>query len=127
VRGLFIGILILLVGIFAFSIYMYKLTSDLSEDLFSSLEQLKQAVEEEEWEKAALDLQQLNKSWKKADAWWTPLMDHRELDHLDQTITRISGFVRQRQQEDAFVEIGVSRRLVEKVQEREGLSMRNIF
>ncbi len=126
-RGLFIGIIVLLAIILGFSIYMYKLTEDLSQGLYASLEQLKTAVEEEEWEKASLDLQQLDKNWKKADAWWTPLMDHRELDQLDQTITRIDGFVRQRQQEDAFVEINVSRRLVERIQERENLSMRNIF
>ncbi|NMA14712.1 MAG: DUF4363 family protein [Clostridia bacterium] len=126
-RGMFIGIMLLLVVVLSFSVYMFKLTNDLSQDLFTSLEELKLAVEEGEWEKAAQDLQQLNKSWKKADAWWTPLMDHRELDNLDQTITRVSGFIQQRQQEEAFVEIGVSRRQVEKILERESLSMRNIF
>jgi ABC-type transport system involved in cytochrome bd biosynthesis fused ATPase/permease subunit len=126
-RGMFIGIMLLLIVVLSFSAYMYKLTNDLSQDLSASLEQLKQAVEEGEWEKAAKDLQQLNRSWKKADAWWTPLMDHRELDNLDQTITRVSSFIQQRKQEEAFVEISVSRRLVEKIRERESLSMRNIF
>lgn len=126
-RSLFIGTLILLAIILAFSLHMYKLTSELSQELFSNLEQLKRAVEEEQWDKTALYLQQLNKSWNRADAWWTPLMDHRDLDHLDQTIVRIGGFIRQHCQEDALVEINVAKRLVERVRERESLSVRNIF
>lgn len=126
-KGLFIGIIVLLVIVTTFSIYMYNLTSEISQDLLSNLNQLKQVVEKEQWDKAMLKLEELKKSWGRADAWWTPLMDHRELDHLDQTIVRIIGFVHQYRQGDSLVEIDVAVRLVERVRARESLNIKNIF
>lgn len=126
-KGLFIGIMVLLAAIVAFSIYTYTLTSEISGDLFANLEQLKEMVEDEKWNETVLYLDELDKKWSRADTWWTPLMDHRELDHLDQTIVRIRTFVQQQRKEDALVEIKVAIRLVERVVERESLSIKNIF
>ncbi len=126
-KGIFIGIILLLAVILTFSMYMYHLTSEISEDLFSNLEELKKKVEEEQWSETALCLEDLSKNWNRADSWWTPLMDHRELDLLDQTIVRIEGLVRQYRREDALVEIKVAGRLIERVLERESVSIKNIF
>ena len=54
-------------------------------------------------------------------------MDHSELDLLDRTIIRIDGLVRQHRKEDALVEIKVAERLIERVLNRESLSIKNIF
>ena len=55
-RGLFIGIIVLLAIITAFSIYAYNLTSEISQDLLSNLKQLRQVVEKEQWDEAMLKL-----------------------------------------------------------------------
>ncbi len=126
-RGLFVGIIVLLAIILTFSIYMYNLTSDLSEDLSYDLEQLKQQVERENWDETALYLEKLNKNWDRADAWWTPLMDHREIDQIDQTIIRVIGFVHQHRKEDALLEITVAMKMVERVLEMEGVGIKSVF
>lgn len=126
-KGLFIGIIVLLAVILTFSMFIYHLTSEISEGLFYNLEELMKKVEEEQWSETALCLERLNKKWNRADAWWTPLMDHSELDLLDQTIIRIDGLVRQHRKEDALLEIKVAERLIERVFKRESLSIKNIF
>ncbi|NLX90663.1 MAG: DUF4363 family protein [Firmicutes bacterium] len=126
-RGLFIGIIVLLAIITAFSIYTYNLTSEISQDLLSNLKQLRQVVEKEQWDEAMLKLKELDENWDRADTWWTPLMDHRELDHLDQTIVRIIGFVHQCRTGDSLIEIDAATRLVERVRARESLNVKNIF
>ena len=58
-KGLFIGIIVLLAVILTFSMFIYHLTSEISESLFSNLEELMKKVEEEQWSETALCLERV--------------------------------------------------------------------
>ncbi len=122
-----IGISALIIVLISFSIYVFYQTSLIADELQSSLEQLEQKIEKEEWEKAELETEKLKRRWSKADAWWTPLMDHQEIDILSQSIVRIDRLVDMRRQEEALIEISVGRAMVQSIYEMQRPDIKNIF
>ena len=121
------GMVVLLLVIVGFASFIYHQTSEISEDLVASLSTIQQRVEQGEWEEAGKEITQLRAHWERADRWWTPFMDHREIDTLDQSITRATSLVKIRLQDEALVELDVAMRMVQRVRDREGINLSNIF
>lgn len=114
-------------GILIFATFMFFHTDDLSGAILADLHTLEQKVENEQWKEAAGDVGKLMKSWDRADAWWTPFMDHRETECIDMSIVRVAGWVDMRSKRDALVEINVARRMVQGIAEKEKPNLKNIF
>ena len=119
--------LILLGVIFAFATVMNNKTVEISDDLLITLKEVRDSVENEQWNKADDNLDSLRDQWERADDFWTPFMDHREVDMLEESIVRISSFVEENQKEDALAEINVAINMVERLRNREGPNIENIL
>jgi len=120
-------IIVLLVIIVGFATFNYFHTAAIAGDLQDSLSSIRQHLEHEEWEHAQQVIDQLNSHWERADRWWTPFMDHREIDLLDQSIGKVSSLVEVRLQKEALVEVKVAKRMVHRIMEREGINLSNFF
>ena len=119
--------IVLLVVIVGFASFIYYQTSTIAGDLQDSLYSIQQQLDQENWEQAHEEINQLNVHWEKADRWWTPFMDHREIDMLDQSIGRVSSLVEVRLKEEALVEVKTAKRMVSRIMDREGINLSNIF
>ncbi len=117
----------LLIIIIGFSFFVYYENSAISGDLLDSLSGIKQHLEKEKWEKVHDEIKQLNSHWEKADRWWTPFMDHREVDMVGNSIDRVASLAKVRLKEEALVEVSSAMRLVKRILDREGFSLSNIF
>lgn len=117
----------MVVVINGFAYFSLQYTSSLSEDIIDTLEIIREKVEKECWETVSDDLDRLEKQWEKADAWWTPLMDHREIDLLEQTLVRAIQNIEVKQKNEALVEIVLAKRMTRKIKEKEQPSIKNIF
>ena len=124
---LIVGIVLMVVVINGFAYFSLQYTSSLSEDIIDTLEIIREKVEKECWETVSDDLDRLEKQWEKADAWWTPLMDHREIDLLEQTLVRAIQNIEVKQKNEALVEIVLAKRMTRKIKEKEQPSIKNIF
>ncbi|MGI5875279.1 MAG: DUF4363 family protein [Dethiobacteria bacterium] len=121
------GTAILIGAILILATFMFFQTSALSENLLESLHLIEQNVEQGNWEEALQEVKTLDKVWEKADNWWTPFMDHKETELLDMSMTRVSKWVEIHNKENALVEIGVARRMVENFRGKEVPNLKNIF
>ncbi len=106
---------------------MFLYTSHLHDDLQRSLGAMEKTVKEEKWDRAGREARTLEKLWDKADRCLSPVMDHECIDRVDETITRVIRMARGCQKEELLVEIGVARRQVSRLKERESPSLRNVF
>ncbi len=122
-----VGTIALLLAITSFSLFMYHQTATISNELTTSLMRLKNNIKQEEWAEAHSELKSLHASWEKADSWWTPFMDHREINDLAQAIARLSTLVEIGQKNEALVEVDAAVAIVQRIMEREGPSIKNIF
>ncbi len=106
---------------------MFLYTSHLHDDLQRSLNEVEKTAREENWERAGREAGTLEELWNKADRYWSPVMDHECIDRVDETITRVVRMTRGRRKEELLVEIGVARRQVARLKEREFPNLRNVF
>ncbi len=118
---------ILLVVVLVSSTGMFIYTSYLYNELQSNMARVREAVEEEDWEKARQESDQLEELWARADATWTPVMDHRQVDRLDESLTRVFQLVRQREQKEVLLELAVASRLARRLKDTEVPNFRNVF
>lgn len=125
-KTLWISIILLFVvlaGSAALMIYTTILYNDLQDRLIG----LQQIVEEEEWEKAEKEVEQLQEQWGRADASWTPIMDHRQVDRVDESFTRVFRLVDLRKKDDLLLEITIVRRQLLRLKDTEVPNLRNVF
>lgn len=116
-------LLIVLAG--AFSLYFY--TTALYDQLQESLHRIHHAAEKEDWTEAQRESGQLKEIWARTDASWTPIMDHRQVDHLDESLTRVLKLAELRNREELLVELAVAMRQAKRVKDTEVPTIRNIF
>ncbi len=121
------GILILMALILALGFFMHRQTVELSADLVATLELLRQKVEVGQWEEALPVAEELKRKWERTNAWWTPFMDHREIDDLDQSMVKVLSLVEVRRLDDLLVEINLAQRMAARILEKERPHLRNIF
>jgi hypothetical protein len=118
---------ILLVIVLAGSFVLYYFTSIQYGALQDNLAKMGKAVEREDWEGARREAARLRELWRRCDAFWTPIMDHRQVDRLDESLTRTLHVVEQRQKRSALLEIAVARRIMRRVKDAQLPSLQNIF
>ncbi len=119
-----VGIIVLL-SISATGLYMYS--AQLHHQLHGSLEKLEQAAEAENWAEVQRLSKRLEKTWSKADATWSPVMDRRDVDRVDEAITRVAHLAGRRQKDDLLLEVSVAKRFVVRLMQKESLSIRSVF
>ncbi len=125
-KTLWISIVLLIVVIVG-SAALFIYTTVLYNGLQDGLIQLQQIVEQEDWEKAEKEAEQLKDLWGRADASWTPIMDHRQVDRVDESFTRVFRLVELRIKDDLLLEITVARRQLLRLKDTEVPNLRNVF
>lgn len=114
---------VVLAGSFALFIYTGTLYTGLQENL----DRLYRAVDGEDWTEARQQSGQLQKIWAKTDATWTPIMDHHQVDRLDESLTRVFKLVELRNREELLLELTLAGRMAQRVKDSEVPMLRNIF
>lgn len=121
------GILVLLLVIFTFAYYTYNQTLSLAEELQAALEDWAVKVEKERWEEAGGQAGVIEEKWNATNSWWSPLMDHREVELVEHAIARSAELVEVQDRDMALVEIRMAQRLTQHIVERECPALKNIF
>ncbi len=125
-KTIWIAVVLLLV-VLAGSIVLFLYTTALYNQLQEQLTLIHRAVEDEDWAAAQRESGQLQRIWARTDASWTPIMDHRQVDHLDESLTRVIKLIEQRNRKELLIEVAVAMRTAKRIKDTEVPSLRNIF
>ncbi|NLA04667.1 MAG: DUF4363 family protein [Firmicutes bacterium] len=118
---------VLLTVVVVGSIALFFYTGALYTGLQENLERLYRAVEGEDWAEAGQQSGRLQKIWAQTDAAWTPIMDHHQVDRLDESLTRVFKLVELRNREELLLELTLAGRMAQRVKDSEVPMLRNIF
>jgi len=123
-----IGITTLLVVLLVGTGIAYWAVIDSAEGLLDLLTKLETKVEAEEWQAAKQAAKALENRWEeKVEMLWTPLLDHTQINELENSFTRLMRLVKLESKDDALAELAVSKRLVQNVPNTERVSFKNVF
>lgn len=119
--------LVLLIVVLTGSTVLFIYTAVLHNDLQTGLGRLQQQVERENWKRAAGEADQLKNLWRRADSFWAPIIDHRQVDRVDEALTRVFRLVDLEIRDSLLVEISVARRQLLRLKDSETPKLRNVF
>ena len=120
-------ILIPLTLIIGMGIFYQDILRDDADEISLRLEKLTEDIGGKNWEKAATDLEQFNKAWQPVRFKWQILIDHAEIDRIDESLAQIKKMVSVKEQKDCLIEIAVLQQCFLHIPEKEKLSLSNIF
>ena len=118
---------IILAVVLVGSVALFLYTGVLYKEMQDNLDLLSRAVEAGDWDEAQQQSRDLQKIWAKTDATWTPIMDHRQVDRLDESLTRAFKLTELRHREELLLELTLARRMAQRVKDSEVPMLRNIF
>lgn len=117
--------IIVVISLSAAGLYIYS--AGLQRDLQRELVELEQAAEAENWAQVQQASARLKKAWKQADATWSPVMDRRDVDRVDEAVARVAHLSAHRQKDDLLLEVSVARRVVTRLMQKESISFHSLF
>ncbi len=109
------------------SVALYIYTTALHSDLQDNLHRIHRAAEAEDWAEVCRESEQLQKIWARTDASWTPIMDHRQVDRLDESLTRLMKLTELRNRDELLIEVALAMRMAKRIKDTEVPALRNIF
>lgn len=124
---LVISIMVLVVFIIGSATVFYFYSATIHEELHDIIEKIEEAALEDDWEKVNRKNDSLQELWSKGDALWTPVIDHKEVDRVDEAITRIDALSYLCLRDELLVEVVTARRLISRLQDNEKPTLQSIF
>ncbi len=119
-----ITILTLMIGGFAGNYYYL---SNVVNDMCASLDELKEYVQDEDWEKAKVEYKKVSKSWDDVGYLMLMLSNHTDTNKIAECMIKIREAIRYENEEDAAPEIEFCKMLALDMLRKEQLTFVNVF
>jgi hypothetical protein len=79
------------------------------------------------WTNANLELINLEKEWKKSSNTWAMLIDHVEIDNIDNSLTRMKEYIKAKNSVLSLGELANLKQYVNHIPQKESFSFNNVF
>ena len=108
-------------------ILLYNYIEDTSEEYSSTIDEIKDLVSDENWTKAMDKLDILNKNWDKTEQFWKIIIEHQELDNIDEYFVSVNEYISEEEKPHALAELSILQFYIKHILEKEQLNLQNIF
>ena len=98
-----------------------------SNKLDSSLKATYSSVSKKKWDNAKEQLAGFEVNWKKTKYFWAMLLDHFEIDNIDNSFTKAREYIESNDFSSAVAELEALRQYVLHIPKRESFSIENIL
>jgi len=115
---------ILLTGYGVYNVYYLTKTSTVMDEILKELENV---VIKEDWDMAEDQLNKFIKKWGENKTYWSVLINHSEIDNIEQSIERLKRYIKLQDSLEASAETAGLKYYVLHIPENGRLSIENIF
>lgn len=120
-------VLLLPACILAVSFGTYRISRHQGQEISRRLERIVIRLTKSDWEGASREAGLIRREWNKARKTWGLIMDHKEIDSMDLSISRLCSLISSHERALALAEAAVALRLAGHIPEREIPGVGNIF
>lgn len=120
-------ILILFFAIIAADIVEYEYLENSARALSKNATVVIENVENGKWKQAQGNVESLEKQWDRLSNVWNILIDHNELDSIEESLTRMQQYINTKSSTMAITESYNLRRLINHIPENEALKLKNVL
>ncbi len=122
-----LSILALLVIIIGSSLIGANILSNTSDKLSGNIEKVESSTTSEDWNNAVKYLDDIEKDWSKSEGIWSMLIDHIEIDNIENSLTRMKKYIEVKDKSLALGEIANLKQYVKHIPQKETFNFRNVF
>ncbi len=115
-------VLTIILGVFIQNI-LHKDADKMSQELYK----LNEAVNNNNWKAASDQMNKINSVWKPIRPKWQALIDHMEVDRIDESFKRIRSLIAAEDYTECLAEIAVLKQTFLHIPEKEKVILSNIF
>lgn len=123
----FISLIILILLTFGVGLFALNVTRKTCEELYQEVDKAQKLILEKNWAEANEHSKLINNKWQKIRKQWAVLIDHREIDKLHESITRMITYINIEEDDDALVECAVLKELLKHIIDKDSPVIQNIF
>ena len=120
----FIVVLIVIIGM---GIFFQNMLGRESQEMIKDLEYLAIQIQNDSWEEAEGDWNEIEDRRKHLRRKWHALADHLEIARVDESLARLGALTHLKEFEDCLVEIAVLKQNILYIPDKEKLTLSNIF
>lgn len=113
--------------IFGSSVFTNRLLSNHAQSLEEKIIKVEANTREQKWEAAQTELAAIEKEWPKVENTWTILLDHSEIDNIDESLSKVSEYVKAKSSSLALAELATLKRYVNHIPKKEAFSIKNVL
>lgn len=122
-----VALAVILIGIFLWGYYCNRILTETSKDIDTTAASLEKLIKDEKWTEADQLLTQMQDKWSKTEPKWAILIDHFEIDNIDNSMTRMSKYIEVKSSDDSLAELGALRKYVQHIPLKNALSIKNLL
>lgn len=108
--------------------YLIQSWLDRTADQFNQqLDEVELNLNAGDWDQSLLSLKKVRKNWEKVKPYWAILTNHKEIDLIEESLTKTIRAASCKSSTDALINLGILRHSVKHIPEKERLSLENVF
>jgi len=86
-----------------------------------------ESVTNKQWSYAQKQLEEFNNTWDSTKYYWAMLVDHFEVDNIDDCFTKTRKYVESEDYSSSLAELEALKYYIRHIPEKEGFTLKNIF
>lgn len=114
---------LIVVGDIAAYRYLYKTSISLNTEVTTMFDY----VEKEKWSSAINSVKALKKNWDKRKFIWSILIDHKEIDDIERSMTRAENYIKTKDKPMALAEVRTLEGIIKHIPDNQLFSIENIL
>ncbi|HOV26565.1 MAG TPA: DUF4363 family protein [Pseudobacteroides sp.] len=123
----FIGIIILISALFTFSLVSSHYLHQSAQKLDYYIGIVERNSRSNDWENAFNELTNLDNEWKNTSNIWAMLIDHAEIDNIEDSLIRMREYIKAKNSVLTLVELASLKQYISHIPEKESFSIDNIL
>ncbi|HHV99493.1 MAG TPA: DUF4363 family protein [Clostridiaceae bacterium] len=117
----------ILIIIVVSSMFVHNYLKSSSQKIINHIENIEENTRNNDWHKAEEIVSTLESLWSDTKSKWSVLIDHNEIDNIDESLTRVSSYIEEREKKLALAELSLLKQMVQHIPEKEALALENVF
>ncbi len=98
-----------------------------SEDLILSISGVEAGTEASDWKSAEKSFEQVRNKWSGISGTWAMLIDHQEIDNIEDTLSRMEMFISAKDTPSALAETSALKNYIMHIPSKEALNLKNLL
>jgi len=122
-----IALILLTSAIIFASLFAQSYLSKTSINYEEGVSEIEKGIRAGTWENVGSILDQTSDKWEKDKKLWAVLIDHAEIDNIDETLSRMREYIYARESSSALAEASALKLYFRHIPAKENLSIENIL